>query len=357
MRAPERLWAAEETRVQRLARSPLRLAEAGYRLGAFLHRKVYDLGIRRRVRLRACVVSIGNLTVGGSGKTPLAGWIAAELRERGHRVAVLSRGVGGVRGSAVNVVSDGEQVLLGPAEVGDEPVWLAACLRGVPVLAGRNRVALGLRAAAMFGAEVILLDDGFQHHRLARDVDLVCVDARRGLGNRHVLPRGPLREPSHALARAHALLWTRAPEGWQPPADAPWRSPGLPEFVVGMVPRQLRPLHGGEPLSCDALRDMQVGMLAAIARPSALRADIQALGARVRDERIFPDHHLYARRDLADLDASYVWVTTAKDAVKIPPGWLGERRILVLEEEVRPREPHRLLKWLLDRVESRSPGA
>ncbi len=345
---PEFLWTTQESALRRALLAPLWLAEGPYRLGAFLHRLVYDRGLGRRVRLPARVLSVGNLTVGGSGKTPLVAWLAARLQARGQKVAILSRGVGGRRGAQVNVVSDGKRVLLAPADVGDEPVWLASSVPGVAVLAGRNRVALGLRAAAVFGAELLILDDGFQHHRLQRDLDLVCIDAGSGLGNGHVLPRGPLREPCSALGAANAIIWTRAPdEGQVEDARVPAQ---IPSFCVQIVPRGLRPLGARRLEPCEALRGTQVGMLAALARPDRLCRQLQSLGAEVAARATFPDHHLYRRAELQGLDPGLTWITTAKDAVKIPLSWSHGRRILVLEEEVRDRSRTPLVDWILERL-------
>jgi len=343
------LWVREETPARRLALSPLLLLEAPYRLGAWLHRGAYRWGLRERVRLPVRVISVGNLSVGGSGKTPFTGWLARQLRARGRKVAILSRGVGGSRSADVTVVSDGERVLASPAEAGDEPVLLAGECPGVPVLAGRNRVALGHRAAAVFGAELVLLDDGFQHHRLHRDVDLVCIDSGTALGNGHVLPRGPLRESPGALRFADAFVWTRS-EGAPPPA--PWLPAGAPQFRANMAARGLR-RPGAEHLEpLEFLRDRDVGVVAAIARPDRLADTLRAHGARVREIVQFPDHHGYRPRDLEALSPDHLWVTTAKDAVKLPPRWRREREVVVLEEAVDSPDAPALLEWLLARLHS-----
>jgi tetraacyldisaccharide 4'-kinase len=344
---PSVLWQREETTARKLLLSPLLVAEGAWRVGAWLHRASYERGLRRRVRVPLRVVSVGNLAVGGSGKTPVVAWLARELRARGEKVAVLSRGVGGKRLREVNVVSDGARVLLGPEAVGDEPVWIAGSARGVPVLAGRNRVALALRARALFGAEVALLDDGFQHHRLARDVDLVCIDAGLGLGNGHVLPRGPLRESPRVLRRADAVLWTRAGKDFRPP-DLPTVR-GRPHHVVAIVPTGLRDLESGRSGPLSPLEGEAIGILVAIARPDRLAGDLERLGARVLGRRFFPDHHLYREADLAPLDPTLLWVTTAKDAVKIPLEWVKGKRVAVLEEEVRVADGAKLLDFVLSR--------
>jgi tetraacyldisaccharide 4'-kinase len=354
---PDYLWVRDESLARRAALAPLLLAEGPYRLGAWLHRLLRG---RRPVRLSVPVVSVGNLTVGGSAKTPVVGWLARELSAGGRKVAILSRGVGGRRGHLVNVVSDGRRLLLGAGDVGDEPVLLAGAVPGVPVLAGRNRVALGHRAAALFGAEVLLLDDGFQHHRLYRDLDVVCIDARLGLGNGHVLPRGPLREPRSALAHADAIVWTRAPADFDADRVEPRLvarlGPDVPQFTVSLEPTELRALLDGSTLPLSWLRDREVGVFAAIARPDRLRDGLARLGASIAELRGFPDHHLYTRGDLAGLAPGRSWITTAKDAVKIPPEWLEGRTVLVLEERLLPLGTGRLVAWLSDALDARPKG-
>jgi tetraacyldisaccharide 4'-kinase len=356
MAAPEFLWRRRDSALQRVLLAPLAAAECGWRLGARLHRGVYTRGWRARASLPCGVVSVGNLAVGGSGKTPLVGWLARALRARARRVAILSRGVGGSRVDDVNVVSDGERVLLPAAEVGDEPAWLAAETPGVPVLAGRNRLALGLRAVALFGVEIALLDDGFQHHRLRRDLDLLCIDAQLGLGNAHVLPRGPLREPPCALRRADALVYTRVRPG-QALADAERMPAGVPRFSVAISARELRDAGGGAALPLDALRGRRIGLLAAIARPGRLERDLARFGAAVVERRIFPDHHGYRPDEIRGLAREIEWVTTAKDAVKIPASWLGGRRLWVLVEEVAPEQPDALLDFVLAGLDRRTEAA
>jgi tetraacyldisaccharide 4'-kinase len=344
---PDFLWSIDESPRERLWRAPLLPLEWAYRGIVWSHRSLYERGLLRRSRLPCRVVSVGNLTVGGSGKTPLVGWLACALRDAGQKVAILSRGVGGRRIRGVNVVSDGERILLPASEAGDEPVLLATIARGVPVLSGRNRAALGLRASALFGVDVVLLDDGFQHHRLQRDLDLVCVDASLGLGNGHVLPRGPLREPRRALRRADALVFTRLRPGRSPRgAGVP---PECPRFHVEIAPRRLRVLGGGA-LPVTALDTRPVGLLAGIARPDRLERDLAALGARVATRRIFPDHHVYSREDVMGLQGDHPWITTAKDAVKIPPEWVAGCEVWVMEEELRCREGRALLDFVLERL-------
>ena len=346
----EFLWQVDESPARRALLAPLALAELGYAAGARVHRWLYDRGLRGQTRLDARVVSVGNLAVGGSAKTPLAAFLARELRARGRRVALLSRGVGGRKRREVNVVSDGERVLAGPADVGDEPCLLAAGAPGVPVLAGVDRAALGLRAMSAFGAELLLLDDGFSHHPLARDLDLVCLDARLGLGNGHVLPRGPLREPVAALRRAHALVFTRAEPGDPPPPGRARLPAALPQFRVGLRKLGLRPVGDGPRAPLERLGGARVGMLAAIARPDRLARELEALGAELCARRVFADHHGYRPVDVAGLDPELLWVTTAKDAVKLPASWVEPGRLVVLEEEVDPTSAAALVDFVAAKV-------
>jgi tetraacyldisaccharide 4'-kinase len=155
------------------------------------------------------VVSIGNLTLGGTGKTPLTMWVARWYQQQGVRVAVLSRGYGARPAARCRVVSSGHGPLLAWQEAGDEPYLLACALPGVPVLIGKDRYGTGRYACEQFGAQVVILDDGFQHHALQRDLDIVLIDASNPFGSGTLFPRGILREPLRALRRAHAIVLTR----------------------------------------------------------------------------------------------------------------------------------------------------
>jgi tetraacyldisaccharide 4'-kinase len=342
-------WLEErgESALAAVARFPLDLVAWPYGLAASLHRAVYRSGLRRRVRIPGHVVSVGNLVVGGTAKTPLAAWIATRLQRRGRVVALVSRGYGGRGGEPVEVVSDGRRVLGRASVVGDEALLLAAQAPGVPVLVGRDRARVGLRALAAYGADVLVLDDGFQHHRLHRDVDLVSFDAGLGFGNRRILPRGPLREPLHALRHAHAIGVVDGPLAADDAALIERIAPVAFRFQARRRPTGLRPLAGGSVAAPVSLAGAEVGMLAAIARPAAFRATLEALGMRVVAERTFRDHRRYRPGDLRGLAAqSPLWVTTEKDAVKLVPAWTGRADVRVLAIAMEVEEPERLLDWI-----------
>ena len=294
---------------------------------------------------------MGNLVVGGSGKTPLAAWIASQLRARGRCVALGSRGYGGSPRAAVHIANDGTHAFESAARVGDEALLLARLAPGVPVLVARERALAGARAIAEFGAEVLVLDDGFQHHALARDVELV-VFGSGGLGNGAVLPRGPLREPIAALSRAHAVLVTGGVLPERDELRIARASPQAARFSVVREPRELHALDARRaPEPPSALAGREVGVISALANPRALRETVESLGARVAAERVFADHHRYSAGDLSGLaPLAPIWITSEKDAVKIAPAWCAGADVRVLALETSVAEPDEFLAWLEARL-------
>jgi tetraacyldisaccharide 4'-kinase len=308
----------------------LSTAAALFGAGVALRGLLYDHGLLTPARVEGLrVLSVGNLTVGGTGKTPAVAWLAAALAARGARVAVLSRGYGRRERRALRV-----EPAHSAAEVGDEPLLLARALPGVPVYVGPDRVQLAHRARAE-GADWALLDDGFQHRRLARDVDLVVVDAASPFGNGLLLPAGPLREPVSAARRATAV-WLRCDRA-DAPVPAPWAH--LPVIRAAHLPGAvLDPAGARHPLAVLAGR--RVLAFAGLARPRGFFASLSALGAEVVQARAFADHHAYSREELKRLagEASRLGaqcITTAKDAVRLPQGaldaWVLEQRVEVLD--------------------------
>lgn len=334
-----------------LALAPLGVVAWLYALGAWSHRWLFASGLRRPARLPCRVVSVGNLVVGGSGKTPIAACIAAQLRRRGYRAALASRGYGRRGREPVRVVSDGRFVRARVHEVGDEPLLLAAHAPGVPVLVGRDRAVAGWRAVAAFGIDVLVLDDGFQHHRVARDVDLVAFDGVGGLGNRRCLPRGPLREPLGALRRADGVIVVDGPLGEDDARRIRARVPTGPWFEARRRAVGMRALAGGPLSGTDSLAGAEVGLVCGIAQPAAFRRGVEALGARVVAERAYADHHVYRPADLAGLESqASLWLTTEKDAVKILPAWVGELDLRVLVIELELADAEAFFDWLESRL-------
>lgn len=350
MRVPG-LDAREEAVATRLAAAPLVPLAWAWAAGARLQRALHRRDLLRATRLPCRVVCVGSLLVGGSGKTPAAAWLAAGLARRGRRVAIASRGHGGRRGEDPIVVSDGRRVHASGAAAGDEAHVLAAHAPGVPVLVARERARAGLRALALFDPEILVVDDGFQHHRLRRDLDVVLLDAGIGLGNGWVLPRGPLREPVDAVRYAHAIGVLDGELRPEEEAALARFAPGAFRFRARRRPAALRVLAGGPAQGPGWLRGRAVGMLAGIARPASLRHTLEALGARVVAERCFRDHHRYRPADLAGLArAAELWVTTEKDAPKIHPAWVGSADVRVLGIELEVADERRVLDWIEARI-------
>lgn len=295
-----------------------------YRGGVAIRRVAYGRGWRRRSRLDAPVISVGNLTFGGTGKTPTVIALARELVRMGRRPAVLTRGY--------KRLEDAQVVVVGPeprqtvVEVGDEPLEMASRLPGVPIVVDANRVRGGAEARRL-GADVLLLDDGFQHLRLERDLDLVVIDAGDPWGGGRLPPLGRLREPTAALDRADAVLITKVPSDWRPVVAEIEKvidkvAPRLQVFVSKLKLNRVRVPGEGW---CDGtvLDGRRVFAFAALGRPEGFAATLAEAGAKIADTSWFPDHHEYSASELeqleqraSSLDATPV--TTAKDAVKLP---------------------------------------
>jgi len=264
---------------------------------------------------------------------------------------LASRGYGRKGREPIVTVSDGRFIHANVEQAGDEPFVLAAHAPGVPVLVGRDRALVGLRALSAYGAEILVLDDGFQHHRLARDLDVVVCDGAQGFGNRWLLPRGPLREPLSALRFATAVGVVDGPLPEADEAAIARFAPRARRFRARRRALGVRPLAGGPLEPPERLAGARVGLLAALAQPASLRRTLAGLGASVIAERCFRDHHRYRRGDLKDLAReAELWITTEKDAVKLAPSWLAGARVAVLAIELEVEEAPAWLDWLEARL-------
>ncbi len=294
-----------------------RLLGSLFARAAALRVSAYERGLLSHARLAAPVISIGNLGVGGSGKTPVVRRVAELLQQAGEPVAILSRGYGGRFAGEALVVSDGQAVLASAEVAGDEPVMLARALPGVVVAVGPRRDRVGRAVLARFGRRVLVLDDGFQHLRLARDLDVVCLDVR-DLEDRP-LPAGRLREAPAALGRAQVVLLTRTEAASE--AQLVALEQRLGPGRVHRVERRIARLRtaAGETVPPPA----RAFLLAGIARPERFERDVAAAGCAVAGRAFFRDHHRFRAVELdavaasaraASADAS---VTPAKDAVRL----------------------------------------
>jgi tetraacyldisaccharide 4'-kinase len=293
-----------------LSRLGLRAASVPYGCVVWLRNRLYDCGGYRIYRAEVPVVSVGNLTLGGTGKTPCVEYVARYYREQGRRVAILSRGYGGCAGR------------------NDEALVLEDNLRDVPHLQGADRVKLARQAVDELAGDVLLLDDGFQHRRLARDLELVLVDATDPWGQGYLFPRGWLREPAVELRRASVVMLTRCDQ-----VEANERG-RLREAITRLAPKapivesDHRPIElvglDGAVAGLDRLKMRPVMAFSGIGNPEAFRRTLNDLGANVVAWRTFPDHHRYSEKNVEDLlawadsqKADCLMATTQNDLVKI----------------------------------------
>jgi tetraacyldisaccharide 4'-kinase len=266
--------------------------------------RAYDLGMLRRYGVGSPVVVVGNLTVGGTGKTPLVAWLARELTKAGYRVGILSRGYGS-RARVPRLVAAGAHW----QDVGDEPLWLAQST-GCVTAVGTDRVAAG-RLLSVEGVNVIVSDDGLQHLRLASDCRIVVVDGERGFGNGRLLPAGPLREPIAALSRADAVIVNGAAPAAVLGSSVP---AGAALIEMQLVPSAACALAGPARRTLESFRGAPLHAVAGIGNPARFFRMLRSCGLEVV-EHAFPDHHPLVARDLEFGDDLQV-LMTEKDAVK-----------------------------------------
>ena len=336
-----------------------------FRLFLYRHR------ILRERTLGCLVVSIGNLTVGGTGKTPIVEKFAHALRNGGRRVAILSRGYKSVPqpsakqplfgrkvASPPRVVSDGKSLLLDSLTAGDEPYMLANNLKDVIVLVDKDRVKSGLFAIKELGADTLLLDDGLQYLHLKHRLDIVLIDRQAPFGNEYLLPRGTLREPRRNLRRASYIFITKCTGE---PNDDLIRRIRRYNRTAEIIECAHKPLHlqnvfTGERKPLDTLRGAFVGSLCGIAAPESFEDGLRKLGARIELAKRYTDHHRYTegelhtfinrcvRRDLAMI------VTTEKDAVRFPRLMSPEVPIYFLRVEIEILSGHESWEHCVARI-------
>ncbi len=292
------------------------------RLRQFSYRK----NLAKSRSLPCTVISIGNITLGGTGKTPMTIYLAELLNRLGRKVVILSRGYRGEAEKRGGLVSDGKKLFMTPDQAGDEPFMMAGILRDVPIFVGSNRVQNGRTAIKRFQPDVILLDDGFQHFQLKRDIDLVLLDHANPFGNGRLLPRGPLREPVSALARGDAFIMTRSDHS----------SDNLPDLLKDQVKRKpifhtrhipyiCYVLRGNATYSMgpDFIKGKKGFAFSGIAKNSDFRDSLKAFSFALAGFSEFPDHHQYKEKELASVGREAIeqkadfMVTTEKDFSRI----------------------------------------
>lgn len=307
-----------------LALLPLYFLSIIYRIIIQGRASFYKSGIFKSYNAKIKVISIGNISVGGTGKTPTTQWLAEEMSKRGYKTAILSRGYGGERTEDVSVVSNGESILVSPQEAGDEPYMLAKKLQGVPVIVGSDRLKLADYACEKYNLDALILDDGFQHLRLKRDVNILLFDGEKGVGNGNVLPRGPLREPLSAMERADIVLINKDGSATEELQELTKRhAPSITVFKTAYGTLCIRQLGSDETKTIEGLKNMKVTLFSGIANPESFAKTIESLGALIVSKASFPDHHDYSPADvdkvstMAEKAGASAILTTEKDAVKL----------------------------------------
>ena len=328
--------------------------------------EVYALG--------CLVVSVGNLTVGGTGKTPVVELFARELTRRGRKVAVLSRGYKSQpppfpqqlldrfrpldQRHPPRVVSDGRSLLLDSDMAGDEPFMLASNLKDVLVLVDKDRVKSGLHAIRKFGCDTLLLDDGLQFLRLKERLDIVLIDSESPFANRHLLPRGLLREPPEQLCRANIIFITKCDgRDLSNLKDELRRYNNHADFVeCAHKPLHLEEIFTHQVVPLSFLKDLRIGMISGIAKPESFEEGLRKLGAELIYSRRFADHHRFSEGEIAKMferskaRGARAVITTEKDSVRFPR--LGKRPLPVyfLRVEIEILRGHDAFERCLERM-------
>jgi len=329
---------SEESLYKRVLLFPLYLISFFYRLLMQSRHTLYQTGILKSYSLPCRVISIGNITVGGTGKTPTVIYLAQLFKEQGMRTAVLSRGYKGKSSKRVAVVSDGEQIFLNALDAGDEPHLLSKALPGVPIIIGRDRVLSGRYVTEHFSPEVVILDDGFQHLKLHRDVDILLIDLHYGFGNGHLLPRGILREPLIHLNRAHLFLLTKR-TGVRDDQTVVNKirsfKPDAQIFFARYQTKCVTTLKEEKEINLNQLKGKKGLALSGIANPHYFSYLLRQQGISVIEEWMLPDHHHYTSKDAKKLSEHLnrfdFIITTAKDSSKMDREIFKKLPILVLE--------------------------
>jgi tetraacyldisaccharide 4'-kinase len=297
-----------------------------YRLVCGARAFLYRCGLAKRKRLHAAVISVGNITVGGTGKTPLVLYLADKLKQQNKKVAVLTRGYRRKKKGLVELSGETTSKT-NWKDSGDEPYLLAQRLIDVPIIVGRRRDRAGEYAVAKFGSEILILDDGFQHWRLSRDSDIVVIDSSNPFGNGKLLPAGILREPLAALKRADLFVLTKTDQAENKAGLIARLRKHNPEAELVESVYQIRSvknLADGSSLDIERLRNRKTLAFSGIGNPSSFENSLKQLKVRILRHRVFRDHYAYGRKDIMELikqaralEADFI-ITTEKDSVRIP---------------------------------------
>jgi len=295
---------------------------------------LYRLKILKKEKLPLKVISVGNITLGGTGKTSTVEMLAREYLKKEQSLAILLRGYGGQGKGKMPLVSDGRKILMTAQEAGDEAYLLAKCLPQVPVLVGKNRVLTAEIARRRLGVNLVILDDGYQYLKLFKDEEVVLIDATSPFGNNYLFPAGTLRERKENLRRANSILLTKVDqislEEVKKLKEIVFKSNPQAEIFEGeYLPLHLRDLKSSKHLNLDLVKGKRVAAFSGIGDPSSFEKMLKKLEASFVLGFRFADHHFYTEEEIEEImDESLknkieMLITTEKDAVRVPPSCLG----------------------------------
>ena len=330
--------------------SPVKIIAYGlsffYRLIINFRNWLYDHKILKETVLPCPVISVGNITVGGTGKTPCVIMLAQMLQENGFKPAILSRGYGGKSIHPANIVSDGHKIMLDSETAGDEPYMIALALKGIPVITGAKRIVTGKTAIRQFGVNVLICDDAMQHRQIFRDINLVLLDSQSLRVNNHILPRGRLREPITELKRASAFVLTRTDEALQMKNTIGKlvQTEKIPIFMSIHKPKDIVKGDYSAQKSISILVGKKVCAFCGIANPDSFRKTLSDAQAQVLSFDIFPDHHRYNKNELEKIKTRFIdchadfLISTQKDGTRLQefPEYLTMIYMLRIELEIIP---------------------
>ncbi|MEK6324165.1 MAG: tetraacyldisaccharide 4'-kinase [Acidobacteriota bacterium] len=349
---------------ERLKRAVLWPPAKLYELAVRLRVAAYETDYLKQKRLDATVISVGNLTLGGAGKTPVAHYIARYLKSEQHSVAILTRGYAR-KSSGMRVLNDpsndsGPSPAPSYREFGDEPLMLARSLPGIPIIVNKNRYEAGLWAESKWGAEVLVLDDAYQHLALARDLNILLIDATDPFGGFEMPPFGRLREPLYGIKRADAIIVTRADrpfdQGQTQAIIKYYCGDRIPIMYLYSTITGLRHLATGEVYEARNFAGWNTAVASGIANPGAFTEDVLQAGINIVSESFFADHHAFGQQDLdqisrdAQAAGADAIVTTEKDAVRLEGLTHGDVPIYAAQLELQSDDEVRLKSLLLRSV-------
>lgn len=347
---------------EKLKRALIWLPAKLYELAVRLRVAAYETEYRKPKRLDATVIGVGNITLGGTGKTPMVAYIARYVKSEDHSVAILTRGYGrtssGMR--ALNTESDSihnAQAHNSYSEFGDEPLMLARDLPDIPIVINKDRYEGGRWAIDALGAEVLVLDDAYQHLALSRDLNILLIDATDPFGGFEMVPFGRLREPLYAIKRADLVIVTRADK----PFDQDQTNAIIKHFCGNKVPvmhayasiTRLRHIETAEMYETNQFTGWNAAVMCGIGNPQAFADDILQVGINIVSENFFPDHHAFMQQDLdrvthaaQDAGADMI-ITTEKDAVRLEGLKHGAVPVYAAQLEIQSEDDVRLKSLLL----------